>query len=310
MLKNIPTHIIMGFLGSGKTTAILDLLAQKPANEYWAVLVNEAGETGIDGKIYSSQGVQVEEIPGGCMCCIQGVPMRVAINRLLRKSRPSRLLIESSGIGHPSGLIKTLSADEFSTVLDIKATIALLDPEKLLDPRMKANDLFKDQLACADILVANKTDIASAEALQAFDELEKHNTRKKQVVARSTKARLNIEWLNLPRLNPCEIDLSWKPATSVSPGWETVSWDFPATTLFSLSCLKPFITRQKSLRIKGFVHTDQGWQLINAESGHATYVPVEDMPENQLTVIGQQLEKQRLKSEIQDCMMPGQTPRK
>jgi len=63
-LRNIPTNLIMGFLGVGKTTAILDLLKQKPENENWAVLVNEFGKVGIDGAIFSAAGATVKEIAG------------------------------------------------------------------------------------------------------------------------------------------------------------------------------------------------------------------------------------------------------
>ena len=84
MLKRItndPTNIITGFLGSGKTTAILHLLKNKPADEKWAVLVNEFGEIGVDGSLFEGknskkQGVFIREVPGGCMCCTAGLPMQ------------------------------------------------------------------------------------------------------------------------------------------------------------------------------------------------------------------------------------------
>jgi len=100
-LYDIPANLVMGFLGAGKTTAILHLLDTKPAGETWAVLVNEFGAVGIDGTVIAGQGVFVKEVPGGCMCCAAGLPMQVAVNRLLREARPDRLLIEASGLGHP-----------------------------------------------------------------------------------------------------------------------------------------------------------------------------------------------------------------
>lgn len=305
MLENIPTHIIMGFLGSGKTTAILNLFTQKPAQERWAVLVNEMGHIGIDGEIYSSQGIYVEEIPGGCMCCIQGIPMRIAINRLLRATRPTRLLIESSGIGHPSGLIKALSTNEFSSVLNIKATIALLDPEKLLDPRTRGNDLFQDQLACADVLVANKTDLASEAALRAFIELEKQFKTNKPVIARTTYSQLDIGWLKLPRGTPRDIE-HWVGAPAVNNSsrlWRSASWRFPETTLFSRSCLEQLTTKNKFLRLKGFIQTKSGWFLINAEAGRVAFTRTVSRRENQLTAIAPELDEQGLESRFEDCVL-------
>ena len=106
-IHNVPTNIISGFLGVGKTTAILNLFANKPASEKWAVLVNEFGKIGIDGRVYKANGIEVKEIPGGCMCCAQGLPLQVAVNRLLRETQPDRLIIESSGVGHPGGALNT-----------------------------------------------------------------------------------------------------------------------------------------------------------------------------------------------------------
>ena len=100
MTKKVPTNIITGFLGVGKTTAILNLLKNKPENENWAVLVNEFGEIGIDGALMTDQGAVIKEVPAGCMCCTAGVPMSVGINALLRQ-KPHCLLIEPTGLGHP-----------------------------------------------------------------------------------------------------------------------------------------------------------------------------------------------------------------
>lgn len=80
VIKAVPTNIITGFLGVGKTTAILHLLKSKPANERWAILVNEFGEIGIDGELIAGEqksqtDVYIREVPGGCMCCVSGLPM-------------------------------------------------------------------------------------------------------------------------------------------------------------------------------------------------------------------------------------------
>jgi len=105
-INAVPTNIITGFLGVGKTSAILQLLENKPSNERWAVLVNEFGEIGVDGSLFEgkhqeSSGVYIREVPGGCMCCAAGLPMQIALNQLLQRAKPDRLLIEPTGLGHP-----------------------------------------------------------------------------------------------------------------------------------------------------------------------------------------------------------------
>ena len=131
-LSAIPTNIITGFLGVGKTSAILHLLKSKPADERWAVLVNEFGEIGVDGSLFEGQhseeqGVFIREVPGGCMCCAAGLPMQVALNQLIARAKPDRLLIEPTGLGHPKEVLQVLSADYYQSVLEIQKILTLVD---------------------------------------------------------------------------------------------------------------------------------------------------------------------------------------
>ncbi len=99
MLRNIPTHVIAGPLGAGKTSLIRQLMAQRPANERWAVLVNDFGQIGLDAALLShnDDGIAIGEVAGGCLCCVNGMPFQVGLGRLLRKARPDRLFIDRPG---------------------------------------------------------------------------------------------------------------------------------------------------------------------------------------------------------------------
>ncbi len=159
----IPTYIITGFLGTGKTTAISHLLRHKPAHERWAVLVNEFGEVGIDGSLLQAQqgtdsGVTIKEVPGGCMCCAAGVPVRIALNMLLARARPDRLLIEPSGLGHPLEIIELLRGEYYHDVLALQGVATLLDARCLDNPRYREHPTWQQQLQVASCIVANKTD--------------------------------------------------------------------------------------------------------------------------------------------------------
>ncbi|MCP4864093.1 MAG: GTP-binding protein [Alteromonas sp.] len=126
----VPTNIITGFLGAGKTSAILNLLTQKPADERWAILVNEFGEIGIDkslldGQLNTQNNVFIREVPGGCMCCAASLPMQIALNQLLAESRPHRLIIEPTGLGHPKEVMQVLTAEHYQPVLSIHKTVTL-----------------------------------------------------------------------------------------------------------------------------------------------------------------------------------------
>lgn len=165
-ISAVPTNIITGFLGVGKTSAITNLLSQKPDNETWAVLVNEFGEIGIDGShffglINRDSGVFIQEVPGGCMCCASNVPMQVALNKLLKEANPDRLLIEPTGLGHPKEVIDILSNEYYHDVIKLEKTITLIDARVLSDERYTTNETFNQQLSLADVIVANKSDLYS-----------------------------------------------------------------------------------------------------------------------------------------------------
>lgn len=104
-LAKVPVHIITGFLGSGKTTLIHSLIEQKPVDETWAILVNEFGQIGIDQAMFDARDdVVVKGLPGGCLCCQLAFVLQAALVNLLARSKPDRVIIEPSGLGHPAGL--------------------------------------------------------------------------------------------------------------------------------------------------------------------------------------------------------------
>ena len=109
-IKAVPTHIISGFLGAGKTTLLKYLLTQKPEHEVWAVLMNEFGQIGVDQHMLTqTEGYEVKELLGGCLCCSSQLPMQIALSRLISETQPDRLFIEPTGLGHPAQLLEQLT---------------------------------------------------------------------------------------------------------------------------------------------------------------------------------------------------------
>ena len=167
----IPTNLITGFLGVGKTTAIRHLIRQKPAGERWAVLVNEFGEVGIDGAIIESDGgdgVSVSEIAGGCFCCSSDAPIEFSLMELIRQTQPDRVLIEPTGLGHPAKVLESLRGPWFRGVIDLRATICLADPSDYANPRVTNVEVFQDQIHMADVIVVNKVDRTQPAQQAAF----------------------------------------------------------------------------------------------------------------------------------------------
>tara|TARA_E500000178_G_scaffold41554_1_gene37259 strand:- start:492 stop:1352 length:861 start_codon:yes stop_codon:yes gene_type:complete len=163
-IVNVPTSIISGFLGVGKTTAIHNLLSQKPKNERWGVLINEFGEVGVDASLLETGTINekeifLREVPGGCMCCTNGLPMQMALNQLLSRARPHRLLIEPTGLGHLEEVIATLSSGFNQKTIRLNAVITLVDARMLTQEPYLTNDTFIQQIECADLIIGNKYDL-------------------------------------------------------------------------------------------------------------------------------------------------------
>jgi G3E family GTPase len=155
----IPTHVITGFLGAGKTTLLKYLLSKKPEGETWAVLVNEFGQIGLDGALLEiDSDIAIHEVVGGCLCCTSQLPMQVGLARLLTKTRPTRLFIEPTGLGHPLQLVEQLTEPHWARALDLRSIVSVIDGTRLFEKKLVEHDTYQAQLTLADVLVISHQD--------------------------------------------------------------------------------------------------------------------------------------------------------
>jgi G3E family GTPase len=315
-LYNIPTTIVTGFLGAGKTTAINHLLAEKPAGELWAVLVNEFGQVGVDASLIGPvAGVSIKEIAGGCLCCTAGQAFEVALNRLIRDTAPDRILIEPTGIGHPLKIIRILSGGFYRDVLDLRATICLVDARKISDSRYREHPAFQDQLNLSDVLVASKADLYSDDDRSAFAALVSGSIPPKSTYAMISFGKVDCALLDLPRNQyriagfpdahpvkelPFSLDgmqdipdkkaapvsrESWVMHEGSGEGYYRGSWLIGTRYRFDSNALSALITLFPYVRVKGIMQCHEGWLKINGSEGVVEYSAGEPQGYSRLEII-------------------------
>ena len=165
--ERIPTNVSVGFLGSGKTTAIAKLIDQRPTGENWSILINEFGMVSIDHALVESslENVAVEELGGGCACCTLAMVFRPLLAQFIRRTKPDRLILEPSGVSHPAKVVDILRSSDFSTAIDLRNIICLIDPKDFEDVRWRETAVFQDQVQLAEIVVLNWTDSRDRELI-------------------------------------------------------------------------------------------------------------------------------------------------
>jgi len=193
-LSKIPVTVITGFLGSGKTTLIRHLM-QNPQGKRLAVIVNEFGDVGVDGEILKSCAIpecpaeNILELANGCICCTVADDFIPTIEALMALDpRPEHILIETSGLALPKPLLKAFDWPDIRSRITVDGVIALADAEAVaagrfapnvaavdaqraaddsLDHETPLSEVFEDQIACADIILLTKPDLAGPEGLAA-----------------------------------------------------------------------------------------------------------------------------------------------
>ncbi|MDP2120536.1 MAG: GTP-binding protein [Hoeflea sp.] len=165
----IPVTVLTGYLGAGKTT-LLNRILSEPHGKRYAVIVNEFGEIGIDNDLIVESDEEIYEMNNGCVCCtVRGDLIRVVEGLMRRPGRFDAIIVETTGLADPVPVAQTFFMDEdvrAKTRLD--AVVALVDARHL-PLRLKDSREAEDQIAFADVVILNKTDLVTPEELEAVE---------------------------------------------------------------------------------------------------------------------------------------------
>ena len=196
MAGKMPATVITGFLGAGKTTLVQHMLRNANGKRI-ALIINEFGDLGIDGDLLKGCGIEgcsddnIIELSNGCICCTVAEDFIPAIEKLLgRENPPDHIVIETSGLALPQPLVRAFNWPEIRSKVTVDGVVTVVDSEAvnagrfahneaaidaqraeddMLDHETPLSELFEDQLACADMIILNKTDLLTT---AQTDELE------------------------------------------------------------------------------------------------------------------------------------------
>lgn len=292
--SSLPVTLITGLLGSGKTTTLLNLLKQRPADEKWGVLVNEFGEIDIDGALIEAQQPEtpLSKVSGGCICCTAQIGLVQGLNRLLADAPDlTRLFIEPTGLGHPAQIIDTLKTGQFARPLQLQQTLCILNPCHVTPERWQKSAVMRDLVTLADWIIFNHTDTCPEAQIEfASQHLQSLYPPKTQIIATqfgqltteqaeqvlssisnaasfrllSATPHLTGEHCETTISQECTLPGCLEQVVQPQPPHFAVGWRFNPQAQFNRVALKPFIESlwPQLVRAKGLIRTGKNWQLL------------------------------------------------
>jgi cobalamin biosynthesis protein CobW len=286
-MRRVPATVITGFLGAGKTSLVRHLLARAEGRRL-AVVVNEFGELGIDRELLLGCGDaacgedDIVELANGCLCCTVAGDFLPSLTRLLdRAAPPDHILIETSGLALPKPLVQAFAWPEIRVRTTVDGVLTMIDAAALAagrfadDPaavaRQRAADpalahdnpleeVFGDQLACADLVILNKTDLVAAERLAALRREIKERLRPGVRVVAARDGAVPAE-VALGLAAEAEDDLAARPSLhDAAASHDHDDFESFVVTLGAVTEGTAFVARLRAtiaahdiLRVKGFV---------------------------------------------------------
>ncbi|KQQ60999.1 cobalamin biosynthesis protein CobW [Rhizobium sp. Leaf311] len=170
-IKPIPVTVLTGYLGAGKTTLLNRILSENHGKKY-AVIVNEFGEIGIDNDLIVESDEEIYEMNNGCVCCtVRGDLIRVVEGLMRRPGRFDGIIVETTGLADPVPVAQTFFMDDdVRAKTELDAVVALVDA-KHLPLRLKDSREAEDQIAFADVVIINKTDLVTEQELAVIEDI-------------------------------------------------------------------------------------------------------------------------------------------
>lgn len=324
MIRKIPLNIVSGFLGAGKTTLLMKMLKERIGNEKIFILENEFGRSGIDGTLLSISNAQIEEIYSGCICCSLKGEFTNVLRQAIAKIKPERILIEPTGIGKLSEVLRIVKQPCFHDTLSIDHIITVVDVHDVHYYSINFGEFYKDQISYAQTIVCSKTqDVSSQEIEEAINIIRRYNSSARIVTAPWEQLSIQqiLEGDSLrENLLPEEVGTIVKKISvgrkqqrssdHVKPHlgtavFQNFSWE--GSRIFSISVLKKMLDSISTgqygqiVRAKGLVAGEKNWFHFEYVNGRWEYKSAKPHTIGRAVFIGQNLLSEQLLKMIEGC---------
>ena len=300
MTPRIPITLITGPLGSGKTTLLRHILAVQT----WkiAIVMNEFGEISIDTKVVEGKNVRIAELGGGCVCCSLLGEFEAAVNEIIEKIAPDRIVVETTGLAEPEALV--FNIQEALPQCRLDGVVSVIDADMLIRfPEL--GHTTRLQIEGADILLLNKIDLIEPTQIEPL-ETSLRQINPTAAIVRTERCRIGAELLfGIGR----ERQIA-PPEHRHQPEFE--SFSFTSSKFFSRDCFEGFVNSLSAsvVRAKGFIRFADGAQLFNFVAGRWELEAFE-AERTELVFIGKKLdpEKSAILGALDGCMLPNDEAR-
>jgi len=295
----VKTHVISGFLGAGKTTLIKKML-EYYKNEKVIVLENEFGEVGIDGEMIKNHGFHVIELKNGCICCSIKLNFKEELINIIEKFNPNRIIIEPTGIGMLSEIIKVLNKPDLKEKCSINSLVTIIDSINYFDYLETFGEFYQDQIENASTIILSKTQFVDKSTLDnIITSLKEFNSR--AYVFKNCWDDLSVPELLLTIEDKLFLDIDHRNIIDkkiVDKNIESISFNI-YKNLKKDNIVKILKNLSQGhlgniIRVKGFVNSDEGVIEFNYINGNFTLNLVNLEIEGKACIIGENLQKENI----------------
>lgn len=293
MATRTPITLITGPLGSGKTTLLRHILATQSAKI--AIVMNEFGEIAIDTKVVEGKNVRIAELGGGCVCCSLLGEFEAAVNEIIQRIEPDRIIVETTGLAEPEALV--FDIQEALPQCRLDGVVSVIDADMLV----RFPDIghtTRLQIEGADILLLNKIDLVGPDAIDAL-EAKLRQVNSTAAIVRTERCRIDPELLfgvgrDKPRHSPHRQHQA-----------EFESFALTSDKIFDRDCFEAFADGLPTdvIRAKGFVRFADSTRLFNFVAGRWEMEPF-DSNTTELVFIGMKIatQKEAILRALDECV--------